>query len=141
MTSVKSIYVNLPIKDLEKTRAFWSKLGFSFNPQFSDDKALCLVLNEGSIYAMLITHEFFKTFTNRSIADGSSTQVLLAIEVESRERVDEIIKLALENGATRYRNSEDHGWMYYDDSFSDPNGHQWEILYTDPTKVPLQPAA
>ncbi len=135
MTKIKSIYINLPVKDLAKTRAFWSKLGFSFNEQFSNDQGICLVLNEGSMYAMLITHEFYKTFTNRAIADGSTTQVLLAIEVESREKVDEILKNALENGASRYRESADHGWMYYD-SFSDPDGHQWEVMFTDPAKIP-----
>ncbi len=135
MTKVKSIYINLPVKDLVKTRAFWSKLGFSFNEQFSNDKGICLVLNEGSMYVMLITHEFYKTFTNRAIADGSTTQVLIAIEVESREKVDELLKNALENGANRYRESADHGWMYYD-SFADPDGHQWEVMFTDPTKIP-----
>lgn len=132
---VKSIYVNLPITNLEKTRAFWNALGFSFNEQFSDEKALCLVLNEGQIYAMLITHEFFSSFTNRAIADASTTQVLLAIEVESRELVDQILKTALENGATRYREGADHGWMYYD-SFADLDGHQWEIMFTDTSKLP-----
>jgi predicted lactoylglutathione lyase len=131
---VKSIYVNLPVKNLEKTREFWTKLGFSFNEQFSDDKALCLVLNEGLIYSMLISHEFFSTFTNRAIADGSTTQVLVAIEVESRELVDQIVKNALENGASRYKESADHGWMYYD-SFADIDGHQWEIMFTDPSQI------
>ena len=131
---VKSIYVNLPIKNLEKTREFWTKLGFSFNEQFSDEKALCLVLNEGLIYSMLISHEFFSTFTNRSIADASTTQVLVAIEVESRELVDQLVKNALENGASRYKESADHGWMYYD-SFADLDGHQWEIMFTDPSQI------
>jgi predicted lactoylglutathione lyase len=131
---VKSIYVNLPVKNLEKTREFWTKLGFSFNEQFSDDKALCLVLNEGLIYSMLISHEFFSTFTNRAIADGSTTQVLVAIEVDSRELVDQIVKNALENGASRYKESADHGWMYYD-SFADIDGHQWEIMFTDPSQI------
>ena len=135
MSSIKSIYVNLPVKDLAVTKAFWTSLGFSFNPQFTDEKAACLVLNEGSMYAMLITHEFFSTFTNRPIADGSSTQVLLAVEVESREKVDSILRAALENGGSRYRDSADHEWMYYD-SFADPDGHQWEVMYTDPTKIP-----
>ena len=75
----------------------------------------------------------FSTFTNRPIADGSTTQVLNAIEVESREQVDQIINLALANGATRYRESADHGWMYYD-SFADLDGHQWEIMFTDPNQ-------
>lgn len=131
---VKSIYVNLPVKDLGKTRAFWTKLGFSFNEQFSDDKALCLQLNEGAIYAMLITHEFFQTFTNRPIADSSSTQVLLAIEVDSREAVDTITQAALANGGSRYRDSADHDWMYYD-SFTDIDGHQWEVLHSDLSKL------
>lgn len=132
---VKSIFVNLPIKDTQKTRDFWTKLGFSFNEQFSDDKALCLILNDGLIYSMLITHEMFSTFTNRPIADGSTTQVLTAIEVDSREQVDHIVKLALENGATRYRESADHGWMYYD-TFADPDGNQWEIMFSDINKIP-----
>jgi predicted lactoylglutathione lyase len=131
----KTIYVNLPIKDLSKTRDFWTKLGFKFNEQFSDDRALCLVLNEGLIYSMLITREMFSTFTNRAIADGSTTQVLTAIEVESREQVDQIVHLALANGAKRYRESTDHGWMYYD-SFADPDGHQWEVMYTNPDQIP-----
>lgn len=130
----KSIYVNLPIKDIHKTRDFWTKLGFAFNEQYSDDKALCLVLNDGLIYSMLLTQEMFSSFTNRAIADKNTTQVLIAIEVDSREQVDEIIKLALKNGATRYRESADHGWMYYD-SFADIDGHQWEILFTDPNQI------
>ncbi len=130
----KSIFVNLPVKDIPKTREFWTKLGFSFNEQFSDDKALCLVLNEGSMYSMLISHELFSTFTNRSIADASTTQVITALEVESREMVDEIVALALSNGATRYRESADHGWMYYD-SFADLDGHQWEIMYSDVNQI------
>lgn len=131
---VKSIFVNLPINDLAKTREFWTKLGFSFNENFSDDRALCLVLNDGLMYSMLITHDMFSTFTNRPITDGTTTQVLTAMEVDSREQVDKVVKLALENGAKRYRESIDHGWMYYD-SFEDLDGHQWEIMFTDPTQL------
>lgn len=133
--SVSAIYINLPIRDLQQTQDFWSALGFSFNPQYSDDKAVCLVLQEGAMYAMLITHPMFATFTNRPIADATTTQVLLAIQVESREKVDEIVQAALANGATRYRDNADHGWMYYD-SFADPDGHQWEIMFVDTTQVP-----
>jgi predicted lactoylglutathione lyase len=133
--NVKSIFVNLPTKDLNKTREFWTSLGFSFNEQFSNDLALCLVLNEGLMYSMLISHEIFNNFTDRIIADGTTTQVLTALEVESREQVDKIVHLALENGATRYRESADHGWMYYD-SFADLDGHQWEILFSDPVQIP-----
>jgi uncharacterized protein len=137
MTTIKSIFVNLPVKDLQVSRAFWTKLGFQINEQFSNDKAICVVLNEGQIYAMLLKHEFFTTFTNRSIANISTTQVILAIEVESRENVDELVTRALENGASRYRDSEDHGWMYYD-SFADPDGHQWEVLCSDMSQLPTQ---
>lgn len=132
---IKSIYINLPVKDLVRTREFWTKLGFGFNEQFSDDKALCLVLNEGNIYAMLISYEYYSTFTNRPIADGSTTQVLLAIDVESRERVDEIMRAALENGAARYMEPSDEGWMYYD-RFVDPDGHQWEVMHADESLIP-----
>jgi predicted lactoylglutathione lyase len=132
---VKSIFVNLPIKNLKKTRDFWTKLGFSFNEQFSNDKALCLVLNDGLIYSMLITHEMFSSFTNRPIADGSTTQVLIAIQVDSRDEVDRIVKLALKNGGTRYRESVDHGWMYYD-TFADLDENQWEVMFADVTQIP-----
>ncbi len=133
--SIGSIYINLPVHDLKATRAFWEKLGFAFNEQFSDDNALCLVLREGSIYAMLHRPGFYAQFTNRPIADGSTTQVLLAVQVESRARVDEIVSTALANGATRYLPSEDHGWMYYD-RFADPDGHQWEISFMDLSLLP-----
>ena len=133
--NVRSIFVNLPTKDLNKTREFWTSLGFYFNEQFSNNQALCLVLNEGLMYSMLISHEIFNNFTDRTIADGTTTQVLTALEVESREQVDKIVHLALENGATRYRESADHGWMYYD-SFADLDGHQWEILFSDPVQIP-----
>lgn len=131
---VKSIFINLPVKDLLKTRDFWKKHGFSFNEQFSDDKALCLVLNEEMMYSMLITHEMFSTITNRPISNGTTTQVLTAFEVDSRAQVDKIVKLAIENGGVRYRQSADHGWMYYD-CFADLDGHQWEIMFTDPTQI------
>ena len=133
--NIKTIFVNLPVKDISKTREFWTKLGFGFNENFSDDKAVCLVLNDGSIYSMLISHEYFKTFTNRPIADGSTTEVLIAIEVDSKERVDEIMRIALENGGTRYLEPQDHGWMYYD-RFADPDGHQWEVMFTDESLLP-----
>lgn len=128
---ISSVFINLPVKDVAQTRAFWSALGFSFNENYSDEKALCLVLKENVIYSMLITEEYFSTFTNRPVADRTQTQVLIAIEVDSRDKVDEIVRLALENGGSRYRESADHGWMYYD-SFADPDGHQWEVMFSNP---------
>jgi len=131
---VKSIFINLPVSDIPKTREFWTKLGFAFNEQFSDENALCLVLNDGLMYSMLISHNLFSTFTNRPIADGTTTQLLTALQVESKEAVDLTVNLAIENGATRYKESVDHGLMYYD-SFADLDGHQWEIMYTNPVQT------
>lgn len=133
--TIQSIYVNLPVRDIQKTRAFWNGLGFGFNPQFSDEKALCLELNPPVIYAMLLEDSFFKTFTDREVADGTATEVLTAIQVESRERVDELVRLALEGGAKRYAEPREYGWMY-SDSFQDPDGHQWEIMFADESLIP-----
>jgi len=130
MQTLKAIYVNLPVRDLDKTRIFWTNLGFSFNEQFSNEQALCLEMKKDTIYAMLISHDLFKTFTHKPISDNSATQVLIAIEVETKEKVDQLVSLAFENGATRYRDFADHGWMYYD-SFADLDGHQWEVLFSD----------
>ena len=130
------IFVNLPVKDLKKTMGFFTHLGFNFNPQFTDDKAACLVINEGSIYAMLITEEFFKTFTKKPISDATkNTEVLIALDAESRQEVDDMIRKAVEAGGSVYMESQDHGWMY-GHSFADPDGHQWEVLYMDETAIP-----
>lgn len=133
--NVKSIYINLPVDDVKAARDFWTRLGFLINEEYSSKQAACLVLNEASMYCMLVTHDFFKTFTKQSIPDRTTTEVLVAIEVESKERVDAIVALALENGGKRYRDKVDQGWMYYD-SFEDPDGHQWEIMSHDPTQIP-----
>lgn len=134
---VNQIYVNLPVKSVENTRAFWTKLGFSINEQFSDENAVCVVLNEENIFAMFLKEEFFKTFTNRPIAQGETTQVLLAIGVNSREEVDNMVKTALENGGSKYSESQDHGWMYQN-AFADLNGHQWEVMFADPSQFPTE---
>jgi predicted lactoylglutathione lyase len=129
------IFVNLPVKDLPKSKEFFGKLGFSFNPQFTDDKAACLVIGD-NIFAMLLTEPFFKTFTKKDIADASkSTEAIIALDAQSRQQVDEIVKKAIEAGGSIYRDAEDHGWMY-GKSFADLDGHQWEILYMDETAIP-----
>jgi len=133
--NIQGIFVNLPVEDINKTRTFWTNLGFSFNEKFSDERALCLILKKDHIHAMLVSKPMFSTFTNRPIATVDTTQVLLALEVESREKVDQTIQLALENGATKYRDSGDHGWMYYD-AFADLDGHQWEVFFSDESLFP-----
>lgn len=130
------IFVNLPVKELKRSIDFFTHLGFSFNQQFTDDKAACLVINDGSIYAMLLTEPMFKTFTKKEIADASkTTEVLIAIDADSREQVDQLVKKAVEAGGSIYTEPADNGWMYQH-SFADPDGHQWEILYMDESKLP-----
>jgi uncharacterized protein len=133
----KSIFVNLPVKDLKRSIDFFTKLGFSFNNQFTDEKAACLVLGE-NLYSMLITEPFFKTFTKKEISDSSKyIEVLIAIDVDSREDVDNLIKKAVEAGGSVYMEPQDHGWMY-SHSFTDPDGHQWELLFMDESAVPSE---
>lgn len=129
------IFVNLPVKDLKRSIDFFTQLGFTFNPQFTDENAGCLIIGE-NIYAMLITEPFFKTFTKKEISDATkTTEVLIAIDAESREEVDELVKKAVAAGGSIYREPEDHGWMY-GHSFADPDGHQWEVLYMDEASIP-----
>ena len=131
----KKIFINLPVKDLKKTMTFFKKLGFSFNMQFTDDNAACMIIGE-NIYAMLLLEKFFKTFTNKEIAHAKkATEVLIAIDAESRQSVDEMIRKAVEAGGSTYRNPQDNGWMY-GHSFADLDGHQWEVLYLDESQMP-----
>ncbi|GEN67330.1 VOC family protein [Chryseobacterium rhizosphaerae] len=132
---INDIYVNLPVKDVQKTRDFWTKLGFSINEQFSNDQAICVVMREDHIYTMFLKEEFFQTFTDRPFAKGDTTQVLLAIGVNSRDEVDHMVKTALENGGSKYSEPQDHGWMYQS-AFADIDGHQWEVMYGDLSQLP-----
>ena len=132
----KQIFVNLPVKDLKRSMDFFSQLGFTFNLQFTDEKAACLIINEGSIYAMLLTEPMFKNFTNKEIADATkTTEAILALDVDTREEVDEMVKKAVKAGGSIYADAQDHGWMYQH-GFADPDGHQWEILHMDESKIP-----
>jgi len=131
----KQIFVNLPVKDLKRSIDFFTGLGFTFNPQFTDDKATCMIIGE-NIYAMLLVESFFKTFTKKDIADASkTTEVLTALSVEGREKVDEIANKALQLGGSPNTEAQDHGWMYAR-SFQDPDGHIWELLYMDESQLP-----
>jgi uncharacterized protein len=124
------IFVNLPAKDLNKTIEFFTKLGFKFNPQFTDENATCMIVGE-DIFVMLLVEKFFKTFTKKEICDTSkNTEVIIALSVEGREKVDQMINRAIEAGGRESREPQDHGWMY-GRSFEDINGHIWEIIYMD----------
>jgi len=126
----KKIFVNLPVKSLERSRAFFAALGFEFDPDYSDENAACLILGE-QIYAMLITAEAFKKFTRKPVADAElSTETINALLVDSRERVEELRDLALEAGGRLHRDPDDYGWMF-SQSIEDPDGHIWEFFTID----------
>ncbi|MDT0305705.1 VOC family protein [Streptomyces sp. DSM 44917] len=128
------IFVNLPVKDLERSKEFFGRLGYSFNPQFSDENAACLVISD-DIFAMLLVEPFFKSFTTKEIADTSrSTEAILALSADSRAEVDEIVDRALAAGATTNRDPMDEGYMY-GRSFEDLDGHQWEYMWMDASAV------
>jgi predicted lactoylglutathione lyase len=126
---MRQIFVNLPVKDLERSKKFFSQLGFDFNPEFSDDKAACLVIDKDSIYAMLLTESFFKTFTPRAIADAKkSTEVLIALTCSSDQEVKDLVAKAAKAGGKTVREAEDHGFMYQH-GFEDLDGHIWELVH------------
>jgi predicted lactoylglutathione lyase len=134
---ISNIFVNLPVQDLERSMAFFRKVGFDFNPKFTDDTAACMVIGE-AIYAMLLTHEKFGEFTKKPIADArSSTEVLTALGCASRAEVDRIVDRALEAGGSPAREPKDHGFMY-ERAFEDPDGHIWEIFWMDESAIPAQ---
>ncbi|WP_433502385.1 VOC family protein [Pseudonocardia halophobica] len=124
------IFVNLPITDLATTRAFWTALGYTFNADFSGDESLALEIGPG-ISAMLLSHSHFGGFTVKPIADGSATEAILALGVDSRDEVDRLAEAALANGGAKAQDPQDHGFMY-GRSFLDPDGHHWEVVWMDP---------
>jgi predicted lactoylglutathione lyase len=127
----RKIFVNLPVRDLSRTKDFFGRLGFTFNPKFTDDNAACMVLSEQG-YVMLLREEFFKTFTKRELCDTTArTESLIALDCESRAEVDALFQTALDAGATPAMPPQDHGFMY-SQSFYDLDGHHWEIFWMDP---------
>ena len=135
----RQIYVNLPIKDMERSKAFFGKLGFSFNPQFTNEQGACMVVADGSIYVMLLVESFFKTFTKKAVADTTrSTEVLVCLSCESRAEVDELVAKARTAGATVPNAPQDHGFMY-GHGFEDLDGHIWELAYMDMAAAPATP--
>jgi predicted lactoylglutathione lyase len=124
----KQIFVNLPIADMARSKAFFTSLGYSFNPEFTNDRGASLVLGE-SLYAMLLIRDFFATFTGKPIADAhKSTEVLLCVSCNSREQVDALVAKALAAGGTAPREAKDYGFMY-SHGFEDLDGHIWELIH------------
>lgn len=137
MKNKTQIFVNLPVKDLSKTIKFFTKLGFKFNPQFTDKNATCMIIGE-NIYAMLLVERFFKTFTKKQIVNAmKSTEIINALAVENRKKVDDMINRAIKAGGKEPRKAQDHGWMY-GRSFEDLDGHLWEVFYMDESKMPKE---
>ena len=125
------IFVNLPVHDLGRSVEFFRKLGYAFDPRFTDENATCMILGE-NIYAMLLVEPFFQTFTPKSIADAKkTTEALVALSMDSRGEVDRIVEAAFAAGARRYRDPKDHGFMY-EWGFEDLDGHIWEYLWMAP---------
>ena len=128
------IFVNLPVKNLAQSIDFFTKLGFTFNAQFTDETATCMIVSE-DIFVMLLTHEKFKTFTHNPICDATkSTEVLVCLSRDSREKVDEIVRRAVAAGGRTYNAPQDHGFMYAH-GFQDPDGHIWEVMHMDPSAI------
>ncbi len=125
------IYVNLPVKDLKRSVEFFTALGFSFNPDYTDENATCMIINDNA-FVMLLVEGFFKTFTSRDVADASrSTEAIMAFSVDSKEAVDETVRKALAAGGKPSQEVQDYGFMY-NHAFQDPDGHLWEVLWMDP---------
>jgi uncharacterized protein len=129
-----NIFVNLPIRDLNRSVEFFSKLGYKFNAQFTNENATCMIVAD-DIYVMLLVERFFQTFTPKPVADATaSTEVIVALSCDSSEEVKRIVDLALANGAGQVREPQDLGFMY-SRAFADLDGHVWEYFWMDPAHV------
>ncbi|MDZ4398438.1 VOC family protein [Hydrogenophaga sp.] len=134
---LREIFVNLPVKDLNKSRTFFKALGLNFNPQFTNEKGACLEIAP-NIYAMLLVEPFFQGFTKLPISDArKTTEVLIALSCDSRDEVNELVGKALAAGATTPNAPQDHGFMFQH-GFADLDGHQWEVFWMDMAAAPAQ---
>ena len=130
----RQIFVNLPVKDLKRSVNFFTALGYTFNPDFTDENATCMIVGE-NIFVMLLVERFFQTFTKKTIVDATkSTEVLVCLSCDSRAHVDELVTNARAAGGTTPTAAQDHGFMYQH-GFQDPDGHLWEVFYMDPSAM------
>lgn len=128
------IFVNLPVKRLDRSIHFFTQLGYTFNPQFTDETATCMIVSD-SIFVMLLTESKFKQFTPNAICDATiNTEVLIALSCESRADVDEMVRKAVAAGGSTYNEPQDHGFMYAH-GYQDPDGHIWELVYMEPGAI------
>jgi predicted lactoylglutathione lyase len=125
------IFVNLPVKDLERSVAFFTRLGYTFDPQFTDENATCMIVGE-NIFVMLLVESFFKTFTKKELCDATkSTEVIVCVSADSRAKIDQLVAKAVAAGATTPTASKDYGFMYQH-GYQDLDGHLWELVYMEP---------
>lgn len=130
----RKIFVNLAVRDLKRSMAFFSRLGFVFNPQFTDEQAACMVISDEA-FVMLLSEPFFKTFTRREICGTRShTEGIFALSCSSRAEVDEMVGKAIAAGGQHAMEPQDHGFMY-SWSFYDPDDHHWEVVWMDPKAI------
>ena len=133
----RQIFVNLPIQDMARSQAFFKALGLSFNQRFTNEHGACLEIGE-NFYAMLLVQPFFQGFTQKPISDAhQSTEVILALSVDSRAEVEDVIARAVAAGATTPNAPQDHGFMFQH-GFADLDGHQWEVFWMDEAAAPAQ---
>ena len=133
------IYVNLPVKDLERSVAFFTRLGYTFDPKFTNEQATCMIIGE-NIFVMLLVEPFFRGFTSKPLSDATkATEVILSLPAESRAAVDELVARAVAAGGTTPRPAQDHGFMYQH-GFDDLDGHAWEVFHM-PSSPGTTPAA
>lgn len=133
-TTATKIFLNLPVKDLDASIAFFTKLGFESDPRFTDENATCMIVNDDA-YVMLLVEDFFKSFTKKDICDATTTtEAIVALSAESRDAVNDLVTKALDAGGSRANDPMDEGPMY-GWSFHDPDGHLWEIIYMDPSAL------
>ncbi|AZS79961.1 glyoxalase/bleomycin resistance/extradiol dioxygenase family protein [Achromobacter spanius] len=131
----KQIFVNIAINDMQKSQDFFKKLGFTFNPDFTNEQGACMVISD-DIYAMLLTRDFFQGFTGKPLVDAKeATEVLICLSCESRAEVDDLVARARAAGGTVPREPQDHGFMYAH-GFEDLDGHIWELVHMAPGEVP-----
>ena len=135
MATIKQIFLNLPVKDLNRSVEFFTKAGFTFDKNFTNESGTCMIIGE-NIYAMLLEEKYFESFIAKPIARNSA-EAIMALEVGSRQEVDDFINSAIAAGGKAYKEPEDHGWMY-GRNFEDPDGHLWEAFYMDMAAMPKE---
>lgn len=132
----RQVFINLPIKDMARSQAFFKSLGFGFNPQFTNDQGACMIISKDHSYVMLLVESFFQGFTKKAIADATkTTEVLICLSCESREAVDEMVSKAVAAGGTAPNPKQDHGFMY-SHGFTDLDSHVWEVVWMNPNAAP-----